>query len=150
MKCPYCGSVELKVIDKRATDNNESVRRRRECLGCQKRFTTYERLENVSIVIVKKGGTREQFDRAKLLRGLMKACEKRPVTKEQMDAVVDDVESELRGSELTEIPSAKIGQTVMKRLKRLDQVAYIRFASVYKEFKDLEDFDKEVQKLLKK
>ncbi len=150
MKCPYCGKTELKVIDKRSTENEMSIRRRRECLNCQKRFTTYERLENIPIVVIKKDGTRSQFDRNKLLSGVLKACEKTDVTKEQMDVLLDDVESDLRNADMTEIPSKKVGELVMKKLKKINKVAYIRFASVYKEFRDLEDFDKEVHKLLKK
>jgi len=150
MKCPYCGSTELKVIDKRSTDNDLSIRRRRECINCQKRFTTYERLENIPIVVIKKDGTRAQFDRNKLLSGVLKACEKTDVTKEQIDKLADEVETELRNEDMTEIPSKKVGVLVMKKLKKLNKVAYIRFASVYKEFRDLEEFDKEVTKLLKK
>ncbi len=150
MKCPYCGSLDSKVIDKRETDNNESTRRRRECLNCQKRFTTYERLENISLVIIKKDGTREQFDREKVMKGLLRACEKRPVTRDQLNKIVNEVETELKNSELTEIPSKKIGELLVKKLKRLDKVAYIRFASVYKDFKDIEDFENELNRLTRK
>lgn len=150
MKCPYCGSVELKVIDKRASDNNESYRRRRECQSCQKRFTTYERLENIPLVIIKKEGTRTQFDRSKLIKGLLKACEKTSVTTDDLNQLAEEVETELRRYDATEIPSKKVGTIVMKKLKRLNKVAYIRFASVYKEFRDLEEFEAELQKLLRK
>ena len=150
MKCPYCSSIELKVIDKRATDNNESVRRRRECQSCQKRFTTYERLENIPIVIIKKDGTRAQFDRAKLMSGLLRACDKTEVTTDDLHILTGEVEAELRGLDANEVPSKKVGQIVMKKLKKLNKVAYIRFASVYKEFRDLEDFETELHKLLKK
>lgn len=150
MKCPFCGSEELKVVDKRETENNNVTRRRRECLSCEKRFTTYERMENISIVVVKKDNTRAQFDREKILKGIIRACEKRPVTREEIDKVVNDIEAEIRNLDETEIPSKKVGNIVMKRLRKLDKVAYIRFASVYKEFKDLEEFHTELGKLIKK
>lgn len=150
MKCPFCGSLETKVVDKRETEDAVTTRRRRECLSCGKRFTTYERLETLPITIVKKDGTREQFDRAKLAKGILKACEKRPVERESIDKVLDNIESDLRGAEATEIESRKIGTLVMKNLKRLDKIAYIRFASVYKDFKDIEEFRKELLKLIKR
>jgi transcriptional repressor NrdR len=150
MKCPFCGSEETKVMDKRETEGNSVTRRRRECLKCEKRFTTYERLEAPSLAVVKKDGTREQFDRDKLTKGLIRACEKTPVSREKIDETVTEIEAELRNMDDAEILSKKIGMIVMKKLKKLDKVAYIRFASVYNEFKDLEDFNKEVEKLTRK
>jgi transcriptional repressor NrdR len=150
MKCPFCGSLDTKVVDKRETEESVATRRRRECLSCEKRFTTYERLETLPITIVKKDGTREQFDRAKLAAGMLKACEKRPVSRQDINKVVDEIEAELRNAEATEIESRKIGPLVMKKLKKLDKIAYIRFASVYKEFKDIEEFQTELVKLTKK
>lgn len=150
MKCPFCGNEESKVVDKRDTDSGSATRRRRECLKCEKRFTTYERLETSSITVVKKDGAREQFDRSKIISGVTKACEKLPVKHEDIEKLADEVEAELKTAEEAEIPSTKIGELVIKKLKKLDKVAYIRFASVYKEFKDLDDFEKELQKLNKK
>ena len=150
MKCPFCGHLESKVIDKRDTDNQLATRRRRECLSCGKRYTTYERLESTAITIVKKGGAREQFDRAKVMGGMLKACEKLPVKREDIEKAADEIEAELKAAEEAEVESKKVGELVMKKLKKLDKVAYIRFASVYKEFKDLDDFEKELQKLQKK
>ncbi len=146
MLCPYCASEELKVIDKRESDE-KSVRRRRECLKCEKRFTTYERIESADLIVVKKEGRRERFDRNKLKGGILKACEKRPITNETIEKIVDEIETELRNEDQVEIPSKKIGGLVMKKLKRTDKVAYIRFASVYREFADLESFENELKKL---
>ncbi|MBI2136384.1 transcriptional repressor NrdR [Candidatus Woesearchaeota archaeon] len=150
MKCPFCSHTETKVVDKRETEEDNVTRRRRECLKCEKRFTTYERVEMSNITIVKKSEKREPFNRDKLKRGLFKACEKRPVNAEQIEIVVNEIEAELRGKDTTEIPSSVIGELVMKKLKKLDKVAYIRFASVYREFTDLESFEKELKNLLKK
>ncbi len=138
---------ELKVIDKRESDE-KSIRRRRECLKCGKRFTTYERIESADLVVVKKDGRRERFDRNKLKSGILKACEKRPVTNETMEKIIDEIESDLRNQDDVEIPSKRIGQLVMRKLKKLDKIAYIRFASVYRDFQDVESFEKEV-KILK-
>ena len=149
MQCPYCSHEELKVVDKRESDE-KSVRRRRECLKCNKRFTTYERIESADLIVVKKDGSRERFDRVKVKGGIVKACEKRPISNEQIETVVDEIESELRNDDDIEIPSKRVGQLVMKKLKRLDKVAYIRFASVYREFADLESFENELKKLSKK
>ena len=146
MKCPFCGSSELKVIDKRVSDN-ESNRRRRECLKCGKRFTTYERVEMIEIKVVKKNGRREPFNRDKILKGLIKACEKRPISDELIQATLDDVESEILNSDSQEIKSTDIGEIAMKHLKKLDEIAYIRFASVYREFKDLSQFETELSNL---
>ena len=150
MKCPYCNNKETKVLDKRETEDLSVTRRRRECLKCKKRFTTYERPEALEVVIVKKDGRRERFDRHKLLTGILKACEKRPVSMEKIENVVDDIEADLRGKGESEIASKRLGQMVMKKLKSLDKVAYIRFASVYREFEDLERFEEELEKLTKK
>ncbi len=150
MKCPFCGSLDSKVVDKRETDGYVATRRRRECLACNKRYTTYERLESISITIIKKDGSKEQFDREKVINGLVKACEKRPVTREQIEKVTEEVEAEIKSMDATEIESKKIGSLLVKKLKKLDQVAYLRFASVYKDFQDLEEFDKEISKLTKK
>jgi len=140
---------ELKVIDKRESDG-KSIRRRRECLKCEKRFTTYERIESADLIIVKKDGKRERFDRNKLKSGILKACEKRPVTNETIEKILDGIETELRNEDQIEIPSKRVGQLVMKKLKRTDKVAYIRFASVYREFADLESFENELKKLGRK
>ena len=150
MKCPFCTNSETQVIDSRDTENLEATRRRRECLKCQKRFTTYERIENTNLTVIKKDGRREDFEREKIKTGVRKACEKRPVTEEMIEALVDDVELELRSYKSTEVPSSVIGKLVMKRLKKLDKVAYVRFASVYREFTELTDFEEELKKLLNK
>jgi transcriptional repressor NrdR len=149
MKCPFCGSEESKVLDKRETPDLKATRRRRECLGCRKRFTTYERVEAADIVVIKKDGKREMFDRNKLKLGIMKACEKRPVSAESIEKVIDSIENELRKGQ-TEVRSSVIGNLVMRKLKKLDKVAYIRFASVYREFADIQSFQKELKRLLKK
>lgn len=150
MKCIYCSHEETKVLDKRETEDLSVTRRRRECLKCEKRFTTYERPEALELVIVKKDGRRERFDRHKLLTGILKACEKRPVSMEKIENVVDELEAELRGKAESEIQSKKLGEMVMRKLKSLDKIAYIRFASVYREFEDLESFEQELEKLQKK
>jgi len=150
MKCPYCSNKETKVLDKRETEDLSVTRRRRECLKCRKRFTTYEKIEETELVIVKKDGKRERFDRHKLITGILKACEKRPVSMEKIERSVKDIELELREKGDKEVPSKKLGQLVMRKLKTLDKVAYIRFASVYREFQDLESFREELGKLQKK
>ncbi len=149
MICPYCGHVELKVLESRESDNL-TIRRRRECQHCQKRFTTYERIETVELTIIKKDGRRVPFDRSKLLSGVLKACEKRPIPRDDVETTVSQIEMELRSMDTTEIPSKKIGELVMKKLKKMDKVAYIRFASVYKEFEDPESFEEELRILLKR
>ncbi len=148
MKCPYCGFVESKVIDSRPTDEYSSIRRRRECMKCQKRFTTYEKLESISLVVIKKDQSRQQYDRDKVLKGIITACEKRPVSLADMEKIADDVESELYQSMTREIESTTIGEKVMERLKNLDEVAYVRFASVYKRFENLDTFMNELQELI--
>ena len=150
MKCPYCGYEETQVIDTRETENLEATRRRRECLKCNKRFTTYERVEEAEIIVVKKNGKRERFERQKLMNGILKACEKRPIPIEKIEKLVDEVESDLRKRDSVEVDSKVIGEIAMKKLKTLDKVAYIRFASVYREFEDLERFEEELEKLQKK
>ena len=149
MKCPYCGALDTKVIDTRSTEEGYSVRRRRECSGCGRRFTTYETVESIPLVVVKKDGRREPFDRGKILAGLFKACEKRPVPASALEHIASDIENELRSSLEYEVPSSKIGEMVMERLKALDEVAYVRFASVYRQFKDIDSFMEEVQRLLR-
>jgi transcriptional repressor NrdR len=150
MRCPYCGHLDTKVIDSRDAEDVEVTRRRRECEKCEKRFTTYERVEMVDLYVKKKDGKREPFKREKLLAGIKSACEKCNVSHEQMEKMVDDIERQLRARQGTEVPSSLIGDMVMKKLKGVDKVAYIRFASVYREFADLEDFQEELKKLLKK
>lgn len=150
MKCPYCNYEETQVIDSRDTENLEATRRRRECTKCNKRFTTYERVEEAEIVVVKKEGKRERFERQKVINGILKACEKRPISLEKIEKVVDEVESDLRKRDSVEVDSKVIGNLVMKKLKALDKVAYIRFASVYMGFEDLGRFEEELDKLQKK
>ena len=146
MKCPFCNNQTLKVVDKR-DHSEESIRRRRECLKCEKRFTTHERIENVDLRVVKKSGERVTFDRNKILKGLLKACEKRPVPTESIDLVLREIETELRSNDTQEITSQVIGELVMEKLRRLDKVAYIRFASVYKDFADIDSFEEAVRNL---
>ena len=148
MKCPYCGYDESKVIDSRPTDEGERIRRRRECLKCGKRFTTYEVIETVPIIVIKKDKSRESFDRNKVLNSIIRACDKRLVTRGEMDSVVSSIEMQLQNSLQTEIPSSRIGEMVMERLKDVDEVAYVRFASVYRQFKDIDAFLDELNKLL--
>lgn len=148
MHCPFCGHPDSKVIDSRASDEMNAIRRRRECLICQKRFTTYERIEETPLVVVKKDGRREPFDRKKVIGGLVKACEKRPVAYAVMERLADSVERELRNRMDQEIKSSAIGELVMEGLKEIDDVAYVRFASVYRQFKDLAIFMEELQGLL--
>ncbi len=150
MKCPFCGHQEDKVVDSRASSDGASIRRRRECLGCAKRFTTYEHVEEQPLMIVKKDGRREPFDRHKLLAGLVKACEKRPVSMDDLERLVDDLERELSQEFEREAPSREVGERVMKKLHALDPVAYVRFASVYREFKDVQQFMYELKDLLAK
>ncbi len=148
MKCPFCGYIESKVIDSRPTDEGSRIRRRRECLSCQKRFTTYEIIESVPIVVVKKDRSREAFDRNKLLNGMLRACQKRPVSIETLEAAVDDIEAQIQNSLDREVPASRIGEYAMKKLKDIDEVAYVRFASVYRQFKDINSFHEEINRLL--
>jgi len=149
MKCPYCEHSESKVIDSRESRNGFCIRRRRECLSCAKRFTTYEKIEEIPYMVVKKDGSRQPFDSQKLLRGLLKACEKRPVPVSKLEEIVEEIETKLQESPDKEIKASEIGQLVVKKLKRLDKVAYVRFASVYREFKDVLEFKEELETLLK-
>ena len=148
MKCPFCGYEESKVIDSRPTDEGEKIRRRRECIKCAKRFTTYEIIENVPIVVVKKDKTREVFDRSKLIKGMLTACEKRPVSVGDIERAIDEIEAEIQNSLDREVTSVRIGELVMDKLKDIDEVAYVRFASVYRQFKDINTFMSELKKLL--
>lgn len=147
MKCPFCDDLEDKVVDSRMAREGEVIRRRRECLGCKRRYTTYERVEESMPMVAKKDGRREPFDRAKVLAGLKKACEKRPISTATIEAVTDRVEKRIQEMGETEIPSAVIGEEVMRELHQLDQVAYVRFASVYREFKDIDQFMDELKAL---
>ena len=149
MKCPYCGFEESKVIDSRPADEGERIRRRRECLKCGKRFTTHEVIETVPIIVVKRDKSREVFDRNKLTAGLLRACEKRPVSINQIEKMVDNIESQLQQSLDREVTSLQIGELTMEQLKSVDEVAYVRFASVYRQFKDINTFMEELNKLLK-
>ena len=148
MKCPFCGYTESKVIDSRPAEGYTMIRRRRECLSCQKRFTTYESIERMPLVVVKRDGLRQSFDRVKLINGMVRACEKRPVPLEKLEAIADEIEQELQGKLDREISTVEIGEMVMKRLKEVDEVAYVRFASVYRSFKDINTFMEELSKLL--
>ena len=149
MKCPYCGNLETRVIDSRYSEDMEAIRRRRECLDCGKRFTTYERVEIAPIIVIKKNGDKEEFLSEKLKKGMLKACEKRPISEEDIDIAVQEIEREIRNRESIEIPSMEIGEMVMEKLRKMDKVAYIRFASVYREFADVETFEKEIRTLIK-
>lgn len=148
MKCPYCSHLESKVVDSRPAEEGNSIRRRRECLGCRKRFTTYEVVESLPLVVVKKDGSRQSFDRNKLLSGLIRACEKRPVPYSVLEGIIDEIEQVLQNKMEQEVASAEIGELVMERLKKVDEVAYVRFASVYRQFKDINTFMNELNKLL--
>ena len=148
MKCPYCGYSESKVIDSRPADENSSIRRRRECLACGKRFTTYETVESLPMVVVKKDGSRQSFDRRKVLGGMIRACEKRPVPLAELEKIAEEIEQDLQDSMEREVSTETIGEKVMERLRNVDQVAYVRFASVYRQFKDIDTFMTELNKLL--
>jgi len=149
MKCPFCSHFEDKVVDSRESGEGDSIRRRRECLHCQRRFTTYEKIEEVPLKVVKKDNTREDYDRRKLLSGILKACEKRPVSMEQIESMLDEIERSIEKGHEQEVNSKEIGELVMEKLHNLDEVAYVRFASVYKQFKDVNEFMEVINKLLK-
>jgi transcriptional repressor NrdR len=149
MKCPFCDHEESKVIDSRESKKGLSIRRRRECLSCQRRFTTYEKIEEIPYMVIKKDGSRQPFDSQKLLRGLLKACEKRPIPVSKVEEIVEEIESRLHERAEKEIKSSEVGKFVMDRLKELDKVAYVRFASVYREFRDVMEFKQELEDLLK-
>ena len=140
MKCPYCGYQESKVVDSRHSEDGLSIRRRRECLSCQKRFTTYETVECLPIVVIKRGGIRQAFDRNKILNGMLRACEKRPVPMQMLENATDEIEQSIQNSLDREVSTEKIGELVMEKLKPMDEVAYVRFASVYRQFKDIDSF----------
>ena len=148
MKCPFCGQLESKVVDSRPADEGASIRRRRECLECHKRFTTYETVESLPLVVIKKDGSRQAFNRTKLLNGMIRACEKRPVPFDTLERIADEIEQELQNSLERETSTERIGELVMERLKTVDEVAYVRFASVYRQFKDINTFMTELNKLL--
>jgi len=148
MRCPFCGHLESKVIDSRESKKGQSIRRRRECLACERRFTTYEKIEEIPYMIVKKDGTRQLFDRQKLLKGMLKACEKRPIAIRRLEEIVEEIESRLQERPDKEMKASEIGQLVMDRLRDLDKVAYVRFASVYREFRDVIEFKHELDGLL--
>ncbi|MDP9267322.1 MAG: transcriptional regulator NrdR [Acidobacteriota bacterium] len=149
MKCPFCGFVNDKVVDSRESKEGESIRRRRECLKCEKRFTTYERIDEIPYMVVKKDGRREKFDRQKVLSGILRACEKRPVSMGKMEQIVNEVETYVIDSSERERKTSEVGEVIMQRLKKLDKVAYVRFASVYMDFKDVKEFMNELKDLLK-
>ena len=148
MKCPFCGYTDSKVIDSRPAEEGSTIRRRRECLACQKRFTTYEIIERLPLVVIKRDGSRQSFDKVKLINGMVRACEKRPVTLSQLETIADEIEQELQSGLEREVSTVDIGEMVMERLKDVDEVAYVRFASVYRSFKDINTFMEELSKLL--
>lgn len=148
MKCPFCGNIEDKVIDSRSSEEGRSIRRRRECLSCHRRFTTYENIEETTLIVIKKDGRREPFDRKKILTGLTKACEKRPISTDELQALADKIEYTLQSKFDKEVKATEIGELVMELLYKLDEVAYVRFASVYRQFKDINQFMKELKGLL--
>ncbi|KXA30478.1 MAG: transcriptional regulator NrdR [Peptoniphilus sp.] len=150
MKCPFCGYDDSKVLDTRPTDEGNTIRRRRECLNCQKRFTTYEKIEQSPIMVIKKDGNRQAFDREKIIRGMIKSCEKRPVSAADIEEAVNNIEKKIENSMKKEISSLEVGEMVMDELKDLDEVSYVRFASVYREFKDLQSFIDELENFVKK
>lgn len=150
MKCPFCGYGDSKVLDTRPTDEGNTIRRRRECLNCQKRFTTYEKIEQSPIMVIKKDGNRQAFDRDKIIRGMIKSCEKRPVSAADIEEAVNNIEKKIENSMKKEISSLEVGEMVMEELKDLDEVSYVRFASVYREFKDLQSFVDELENFVKK
>lgn len=149
MKCPFCGYLESKVIDSRPADEGNLIRRRRECIKCSRRFTTYEKVESIPLMVIKKDKSMEAFNREKLINGVLRACEKRPVTVENIDAMIDDIEAQVCNTLVREITSKELGEIVMEKLKELDEIAYVRFASVYRQFKDINTFINELQNLLK-
>ncbi|MDO4534787.1 MAG: transcriptional regulator NrdR [Clostridium perfringens] len=149
MRCPYCSYEESKVVDSRATDDYTAIRRRRECLRCSKRYTTYEKVEDIPILVIKKDSIRENFNKDKIMNGIIKACQKRPVSRSQMEDIVDDIEKNISNKMLVEIKSEDIGEMVMEGLKNIDEVSYVRFASVYRQFKDINTFMEEIKNLMK-
>ncbi|MHC1683276.1 MAG: transcriptional regulator NrdR [Clostridiaceae bacterium] len=150
MKCPYCGFTETKVVDSRSTEDSMAIRRRRECISCNKRYTTYEKVEDIPILVIKKNLNREFFDKSKIINGVIKACQKRPISRQQIEIIADDIEKHISNSMMTEVNSQYIGEMIMKRLKDLDEVSYVRFASVYRQFKDINTFLEEIKTLMTK
>lgn len=150
MKCPYCGFTETKVVDSRSTEDSMAIRRRRECINCNKRYTTYEKVEDIPILVIKKNLNREFFDKSKIINGVIKACQKRPISRQQIEIIADDIEKHISNSMMTEVNSQYIGEMIMKRLKDLDEVSYVRFASVYRQFKDINTFLEEIKTLMTK
>ena len=148
MKCPFCGYSDSKVIDSRPAEEGSTIRRRRECLACQKRFTTYEIIERLPLVVIKRDGSRQSFDKVKLINGMVRACEKRPVSLSQLENIADEIEQELQSGLEREVRTVDIGEMVMARLKNVDEVAYVRFASVHRHFRDIDDFLRELNKLM--
>ena len=148
MKCPFCGFAESKVVDSRSTEDNSTIRRRRECLKCNKRYTTYEKIEDFPILVIKKDMTRENFNKEKIINGLIIACQKRPVSRKQIEDMAYEIEKKISNSMLTEIPSKDIGEMVMEKLKEVDEISYVRFASVYRQFKDINTFLEEIKNLV--
>lgn len=148
MKCPYCGFEESKVVDSRSTEDSKAIRRRRECLKCYKRYTTYEKIEDIPILVIKKDSSREYFDKSKIINGLIIACQKRPVSRNQIESIADEVEKKMSNDMLSEIKSEAIGEMIMDKLKAIDEVAYVRFASVYRQFKDVNTFIEEIKNLM--
>lgn len=149
MKCPFCGFEESKVVDSRSTEDNSTIRRRRECLNCNKRYTTYEKIEDFPILVIKKDMTRENFNKEKIINGLIIACQKRPVSRKQIEDIAYEIEKKISNSMLTEIPTKDIGEMVMEKLKEVDEISYVRFASVYRQFKDINTFLEEIKNLIK-
>ena len=148
LKCPYCGYEESKVVDSRSTEDDNAIRRRRECLKCSKRYTTYEKIEDIPISVIKKNSSRELFDKSKIVNGLIKACEKRPVSRMQIEDIADEIEKSISNRMISEVSSDEIGEMIMDRLKKLDEVAYVRFASVYRRFADINTFIDEIKNLM--
>lgn len=149
MKCPYCGFEESKVVDSRSTEDNLAIRRRRECLKCTKRYTTYEKIEDIPILVIKKDLSREYFDKSKIINGMIKACQKRPISRGQIETIADEIEKQLSNQMVTEVNSEHVGEMIMQNLKELDEVSYVRFASVYRQFKDINTFMEEIKNLMK-
>ncbi|MBS5950397.1 MAG: transcriptional regulator NrdR [Clostridium sp.] len=150
MRCPFCSFEESKVVDSRSTDDNTTIRRRRECLSCSKRYTTYEKVEDIPILVVKRDSTRENFNKEKIINGLIRACQKRPISRMQIEAMAEDIEKTISNKMITEVNSKYIGEMVMDRLKDIDEISYVRFASVYREFKDINTFLEEIKNLVHK
>lgn len=148
MRCPFCAFEESKVVDSRSTDDNTTIRRRRECLNCNKRYTTYEKIEDIPILVVKRDSTRENFNKEKIINGLIIACQKRPISRKQIEELTDDIEKTISNKMITEVESKTIGEMVMERLKDLDEISYVRFASVYRQFKDINTFLEEIRNLV--